>query len=318
MTGNFNSSEIAVILPAYNEEATIEAVINDFYKALPEAQIWVVNNNSVDMTEKIALKALARTGNTGRLINESRQGKGNALRRAFIEINAEAYLIADADLTYPAAHAAEILTPILEKRADMVVGDRHSKGIYSKENKRLFHDFGNRFVRFLVNKLFNAQLADVMSGYRAFSKRFVKTYPITVEGFEIETDMTLHALDKHFRILEIPIEYKDRPEGSFSKLSTVKDGIRVLMTINSILRYYRPMLFFGTLSLIFILLGWVIGIPVILEWQQTGYITRIPSAVLATGVEIFGLILLSVGLILDSVINLDHRNFERASMQFSE
>ena len=316
MNGSVKASDISVILPAYNEEATIEQTIKDFHDNLPQAKIWVVNNNSTDNTEYIARKALKETGNDGRLINELRQGKGNALRRAFLEIDAEVYLIADADLTYPANQASELVGQVLNRSADMVIGERHSKGHYQKENKRPFHNFGNRLVRFLVNKLFNAKLLDIMSGYRAFSKAFVKTYPIVVEGFEIETDMTLHALDKRFRIIEIPIDYKDRPEGSFSKLSTFKDGLRVLMTINTILRYYRPMLFFGALSLIFVIGGLFVGLPVVIEWQETGYISLIPSAILATGMEIFGLILLSVGFILDAVIHLERRNFEQNLVDF--
>lgn len=198
---------VAVVLPAYNEEITIEATIRAFHAALPDAAIWVVNNCSSDATEAIARATLRSIGCAGGVIGELRKGKGNAVRRAFLEIDADIYVLSDADLTYPAERARDLMAPVVEGRADMVVGDRHSAGHYASENKRALHGFGNRLVRNLVNRLFNARLADIMSGYRVFSRRFVKNYPILVEGFEIETDVTLHALDKRFRIVEIPVEY---------------------------------------------------------------------------------------------------------------
>lgn len=231
---------VAVVLPAYNEELTIEATIRAFHDALPEAAVWVINNRSSDATESIARATLSALGCLGGVLNEARKGKGNAVRRAFLEIDADIYVLADADLTYPAERARDLMAPVIEGHADMVVGDRHSAGHYAAENKRALHGFGNRLVRNLVNRLFNADLADIMSGYRVFSRRFVKNYPILVEGFEIETDLTLHALDKRFRIVEMPVEYRDRPEGSLSKLNTVSDGARVLFVIMQILRHYRP------------------------------------------------------------------------------
>lgn len=302
--------KIAVILPAYNEAMTIRETMESFHKALPESEIWVVNNRSVDATEAIALETLQKLACQGGVLNESRAGKGNALRRAFLEIDADVYIMADADLTYPASQARELLEPILTHKADMVVGDRHSSGGYAVENKRQFHSLGNRLVKTLVNRLFHANLTDIMSGYRVFSRRFVKTYPITVDGFEIETDMVLHALDKRFRIVEIPIHYKDRPSGSVSKLNTFSDGARVLTTIGQILRHYRPLKFFGFCALFMFLLGLLAGTPVILEWLQTGFIHHIPLAILATGLEILASLLLSVGLILDSVASQNRRNFE--------
>jgi hypothetical protein len=197
----------------------------------------------------------------------------------------------------------------------MVVGDRHSAGNYALENKRALHGFGNRFVRYLINRLFNASLVDIMSGYRAMSRRFVKNYPILVPGFEIETDMTLHALDKRFRITEIAVAYKDRPEGSFSKLSTVRDGMRVLATIGNILRYYRPLFFFGSAAIFIGVLGLVAGAPVIDDWIRHRYIYHVPSAVLAAGLEIIAIVLLAVGLILDSIAHQDKRIFERGLLQ---
>jgi glycosyltransferase involved in cell wall biosynthesis len=301
---------VAVVLPAHNEEQTIADTIKDFNQWLPSASMWVINNRSSDLTEKTALDTLAHLGCSGGVINEMRQGKGNALRRAFMEIDADIYILADADMTYPAAQAHELMAPVMVGEADMVVGDRHSAGHYAAENKRVLHGFGNRLVRDLVNKLFDAKLKDIMSGYRVFNRTFVKSYPILVEGFEIETDMTLHALDKRFRIIEIPIDYCDRPAGSFSKLNTLRDGARVLKTIVSILRYYRPLVFFGGAAIFFAILGLLAGIPVIEEWINERYIRHLPLAILATGLEIVAIVLMAIGLILDSIAHQDKRNFE--------
>jgi glycosyltransferase involved in cell wall biosynthesis len=308
--------QVAVILPAYNEEQTIAAVIEDFHQHLPGAEIWVINNRSIDATESIARDTLMRLECPGGVINERRPGKGNAVRRAFMDIDADIYVLADADMTYPAAQARDLMAPVLVGEADMVVGDRHSAGHYAAENKRVLHGFGNRLVRGVVNKLFHANLADIMSGYRVFNRRFVKSYPILVEGFEIETDMTLHALDKRFRIVEIPVEYRGRPAGSFSKLNTIRDGAKVLNTIGNILRYYRPLIFFGGAAILFALLGFLAGLPVIDEWVRDRYIHRVPLAILATGMEVFAVVFTSIGLILDSIIQQDKRNFERELLRY--
>jgi glycosyltransferase involved in cell wall biosynthesis len=302
---------IAVILPAYNEEQTVAATIEDFHNYLPDAHIWVINNRSNDATEQVSVDTLTRLGCVGGVINERRPGKGNAVRRAFLDIDADIYILADADITYPAAQVHQLMAPIIAGEADMVVGDRHSAGRYAAENKRALHGFGNRLVRDLVNKLFRANLADIMSGYRVFNRRFVKSYPILVEGFEIETDMTLHALDKRFRIVEIPVDYRDRPAGSFSKLNTLRDGARVLNTIGNILRYYRPLVFFGGTAILFATLGLIAGIPVIEEWVRERYISHVPLAILATGLGIVAIVLAAIGLILDSITHQDKRNFER-------
>ncbi|HCN71942.1 MAG TPA: glycosyl transferase [Pusillimonas sp.] len=303
--------KLAVVLPAFNEEQTIALTIEDFHTHLPNAEIWVVNNRSSDNTENVANEAIARLGCKGKVINERRPGKGNAVRRAFLEINADVYVLADADMTYPAAQVEQLIAPILAGEADMVVGDRHSNGRYAAENKRALHGFGNKLVKWLVNKLFKANLADIMSGYRVFNRRFVKNYPILVQGFEIETDMTLHALDKRFRIIELPIEYKDRPFGSFSKLNTLRDGIKVVYTVATVLRYYRPLTFFGSLALIFCLLGLLAGTPVVSDWLQEGYVHHIPLAILATGLEVVSIVFLAIGLILDSITHQDKRRFEQ-------
>ena len=302
---------IAIILPAHNEAATIAATIESFHQARPEARIVVVNNDSSDRTAEIAGETIGRLECEGMVVDEPRRGKGNALRRAFTEIEADVYVIADADLTYPAARIDDLVRPILEKRADMVVGDRLSGGGYARENTRRFHSFGNRLVRWLINRLFRSRLRDIMSGYRALSRRFVKGYPILVEGFEIETDMTLHALDKRFRILEIPVEYRDRPAGSVSKLNTVSDGARVIFTSMRILRYYRPLFFFGGASVIIGLAALAASVPVFDDWLRERYIYHVPLAILATGLGVVSVVMMAIGLILDSIVHQDKRNFER-------
>lgn len=304
-------SRIAIILPAYNEATTIGPTIDSFWRVIPSAEIVIVNNNSTDATEEIARDTLSALGAKGRVINEPRQGKGNAVRRAFSDIDADIYVMADADLTYPAEMVNMLIQPIIDGDADMVVGDRISGGHYARENKRLFHGFGNRLVKGLINCLFGSGLKDIMSGYRVFSRKFVKNYPILVEGFQIETDVTLHALDKRFRIMEIPIAYKDRPEGSFTKLNTFRDGARVIFTIAQILRYYRPMAFFGTLSFVFCLAGIAASVPVFNDWITHRYIYHVPLAVLAAALEIVAVMMLGVGLMLDSITHQHRMNAER-------
>lgn len=305
---------VAVILPAYNEELTISEAIRTFHASLPEAEIWVINNNSSDATEHKARTTLESLGCLGGILNEPRKGKGNALRRAFLEINADVYVLSDADLTYPANRVRDLIAPVLAGNADMVVGDRHSGGYYAAENKRPLHMFGNRIINDIVNLFFAAKLADTMSGYRVLSRKFVKSYPILVEGFEIETDMTLHALDKRFRIFEIPIEYKDRPSGSVSKLNTFRDGVKVIFTIAHILRHLRPIVFFAGAAACFCVAGLAAGIPVIEDWIREQYIHHVPLAILATGLEVVAVLMMAIGLILDSIVTLDKRNFERELM----
>ena len=302
---------VAVILPAYNEESTISETIINFHRALPDAQIWVVNNASTDKTSSIAKDTFSKSGCKGGVLTEERPGKGNAVRFGFSAIDADIYVLADADMTYPAEQVRQLIAPVVAERADMVVGDRHSAGHYAVENKRPLHGLGNSLVRALVNKLFKADLRDIMSGYRVFNRHFVKNYPILVSGFEIETDMTLHALDKKFRILELPINYKDRPDGSVSKLNTFTDGIRVLTTIANVLRHYRPMVFFGSAAIVLALSGLLAGYPVIDEWVRAQYISHVPLAILATGLVIGSMVFGAIGLILDSIAFQDRRSFER-------
>lgn len=308
--------DIAIILPAYNEELTIKESILSFAKELPSAKIIVVNNNSSDNTEQISKETLEQFQIKGLVLNETRQGKGNAIRKAFKEIDADVYVMADADLTYPANMIHELIRPILSENIDMCIGDRLSLGDYKKENKRPLHNFGNKLVKRLVNKLFNANIKDIMSGYRAFSKKFVKNYPILVEGFELETDMTIHALDKRFKVKEIKTTYKDRPQGSVSKLNTFNDGIKVLLTIFKIFRYYRPFLFFSSLSLIFALLSLITAVPVFGDWILYKYIYHVPLAILATGLALISIIMFSVGLVLDSIAYQNRLSFEQKILEF--
>ena len=243
-----NESKIAILIPCYNEAKTIEKVIKDYHKVLPKADIYVYDNNSTDGTDEIAKKF-------GAIVKyEYRQGKGNVIRSMFKDIDADCYLMIDGDDTYPAENAKEMCNLILTKKADMVIGDRLSSTYFS-ENKRAFHNIGNKLVRFLINKLFKNNIKDIMTGYRAFSYEFVKTFPVLSKGFEIETEMTIHALDKNFLLKEIRVDYRDRPEGSTSKLNTYSDGIKVLNTIARLFKEYKPNIFFGLLSLLFFLIS---------------------------------------------------------------
>lgn len=293
--------DIAIILPAWNEEKTVVQTIVGFHAALPGARIYVIDNNSTDSTAALAREALERHQILGAVLFERRQGKGNAVRRAFLDIDADVFLMADADCTYPPEQAAEIVAPVLAGEYDMVVGDRRSQGDYARENSRPMHEFGNRMVQCLVNLVGRSQMVDIMSGYRAMSKTFVRCYPLLVEGFQIETDLSLYAAQGRFRCREVPVRYIDRPAGSESKLSTVKDGIRVLMTIFQIVRFYRPLTFFSLCSLVLCLLGLLLGLPVIWEYISTSYITRVPTAILASALEILAITIFSAGVIMDAL-----------------
>lgn len=299
-----NNKKIAILIPCYNEALTIKKVINDFQRELPKADIYVYDNNSTDATYEIA-------ANEGAIVKrEPRQGKGNVIRQMFFDIEADYYLMVDGDDTYPAEHSHELLEALSEGRADMVIGDRLSNGTYFNENKRAFHDFGNNLVKNSINYLYKTKIKDVMTGYRGFNRMFVKSFPVMSSGFQIETEFTIHALDKRFKLVEIPINYRDRPEGSESKLDTFSDGLKVLLTIMKMCKDYKPMLFFSIISLIFFLLGLLFGIPVISEFIRTSFITKIPSAILATGIMIFSLLLLITGLILDTVVTNDKKQYE--------
>ncbi|HBK4057028.1 glycosyltransferase family 2 protein [Enterococcus faecium] len=296
--------KIAVLIPCYNEEATISTVIADFKRELPEADIYVYDNNSTDRTYELAVQG-------GAIVKkESRQGKGNVIRQMFFDIDADYYLMVDGDDTYPAEAVHGLLEKLRSGEADMVIGDRLSNGTYFDENKRPFHDFGNNLVRNTITRMYKTKILDVMTGYRGFNRIFVKSFPIMSSGFQIETELTIHALDKKFKFVEIPIDYRDRPEGSVSKLNTFSDGFKVIMMIIKMFKDYKPLLFFGIWTIFFFLFGLVTGIPVIREYMLTSFITRIPSAILSTGLMTLALLSLVTGLILDTVVTNAKKEYE--------
>ena len=297
------NKKIAVLIPCYNESKTIKKVVEDYKKALPEADIYVYDNNSSDHTDEIARKA-------GAIVKyEYRQGKGNVIRSMFKDIDADCYLMIDGDDTYPAENAKEMCDLILDKKADMVIGDRLSS-TYFTENKRPFHNFGNRLVRGLINFLFESDVRDIMTGYRAFSYEFVKTFPVLSKGFEIETEMTIHALDKNFLLKEVKVGYRDRPAGSVSKLNTYRDGFRVLKTIGRLFKEYKPTIFFSLLSLLFLIISFAFGIPVFAEYFKTGLVPRYPTLIFSGFMLIIAIILFACGLILEVVVKKHRQLFE--------
>ena len=291
--------KIAVLIPCYNEAQTIEKVIKDYKQVLPDATIYVYDNNSRDETASIAQKAGAVVR------HEYRQGKGNVIRTMFREIDADCYLMIDGDDTYPAENAKEVCELVLSGKADMVIGDRLSS-TYFTENKRPFHNFGNRIVRFSINKLFHNEIKDIMTGYRAFSYEFVKGFPVLSKGFEIETEMTIHAVDKNFKLVEIPVNYRDRPAGSVSKLNTYRDGFKVLKTIATLFKEYKPGMFFGLIAALFLLVSLILGVPVFLEYFETGLVQRFPSLIVA-GISLVIALLLWISGVILSVIVKKHR-----------
>ncbi|MBR4231277.1 MAG: glycosyltransferase [Bacilli bacterium] len=295
--------KIAVLIPCYNEAKTIEKVVKDYKKALPEATIYVYDNNSSDNTDKIAKKA-------GAVVRyEYKQGKGNVVRSMFRQIDAECYIMIDGDDTYPAEHARQMCDLILEGKADMVIGDRLSS-TYFTENKRPFHNFGNKMVRFFINKLFKNNVKDIMTGYRAFNYEFVKGFPVLSKGFEIETEMTIHAVDKNYHLVEIPVNYKDRPEGSESKLNTFKDGFKVLKTIAILFKEYKPSAFFNIFSVIFLVLALGFGVPVVVEYYKTGLVPRFPTLIVACIFLIISLLLWITGVILQVIVKKHKQLYE--------
>lgn len=306
------TDKVAVLIPCYNEAVTIGKVVDDFKRVLPDADIYVYDNNSKDDTAAIAEDhgAIVRT--------EPRQGKGNVVRQMFREIDADYYIMVDGDDTYPAEAAPRLLEPLMNDTADMTVGDRLSNGTYGEENDRAFHGFGNNLVRWLIKVIYGYAFDDVMTGYRAFNRIFVKTMPVLSEGFQIETELSIHAVDKRFRITDVPIDYRDRPEGSYSKLSTFGDGAKVLRAIASLFKDHKPMAFFGWLALILIVLGLIAGIPVIAEYFQTGLVPRFPTAILAIALVICGALSFTAGIILDTVAKTGRKQWELFTYQAYE
>ena len=295
--------KIAVLIPCYNESRTIEKVVTDFRRVLPEAVIYVYDNNSSDGTDEIARRA-------GAIVRyERQQGKGNVIRRMFREISAECYIMTDGDDTYPAESAPEMARMVLEEQADMVVGDRLSS-TYFQENKRPFHNFGNSLVRKAINVLFRSSVKDIMTGYRAFSYQFVKSFPVLSEGFEIETEMSIHAVDKNMRIDHVVVDYRNRPAGSQSKLNTYSDGIKVLGMILKLFRVYRPLAFFGLLSLLLALTAGIFFIPVFLEYLRTGLVARFPTLIVCGFVMLTAIQSFFTGLMLQNAVQKNRRDFE--------
>ena len=292
---------VAIIIPAYNEELTICQVMREFHAVMPQAAIIVVNNNSSDRTEEFARQTYLSEGMRGGVIVEHRQGKAAAVRRAFSDVEADVYVMVDADCTYPASDLPMLLEPVLNDEADVVVGNRHADGAYSKENKRMFHNWGNNLVMKLINRLFDGNLKDILSGYRVMNRKFVKNYPILSRGFGIETEMSIHMLDKGYRVVELPTRYKDRPEGSFSKLNTIRDGIMILRLIFDIFVYFRPTIFFSCAAATMMLLGLAAGVVPVLEFYETSYITHLPLAVLAVGCVLTSLLCCFTGIILSGM-----------------
>ena len=295
--------KIAVLIPCYNESQTIRKVVKDFKRALPEAVIYVYDNNSTDHTDTVAR-------DVGAVVRyEYQQGKGNVIRRMFLEIDAECYLMVDGDDTYPAEAAREMVTKVLDRHVDMVVGDRLSS-TYFEENKRPFHNFGNTLVRLAINTLFKNDIKDIMTGYRAFSYRFVKTFPVLSKGFEIETEMSIHAIDKNMFMENVVINYRDRPQGSKSKLNTYTDGIRVIFTIMNLFRTYRPMAYFGILSAFLLLLATTFFLPILVTYVKTGLVPNFPTLIVCGFVVMAAIQSFFAGLILKTIYQKNRQDFE--------
>jgi len=304
--------KVAVLIPCYNEAATIKKVVEDFKRVLPEGGVvYVYDNNSKDGTADIARAAGAVVR------HEYQQGKGNVIRRMFREIDAECYLMADGDDTYPAEHAPEMIDLVLNRQVDMVVGDRLSS-TYFEENKRPFHNFGNWIVRFGINTLFKSSIKDIMTGYRAFSYQFVKSFPVLSKGFEIETEMSIHAVDKNMSVENVIIDYRDRPEGSESKLNTVSDGFKVIKTIVRLFRTYKPFAFFSLLALVLVLLSALFFVPILIDYFRTGLVERFPTLIVCGFVVIAAVQSFFAGLILENIQQKNRQDFEMTLIRLSE
>lgn len=301
--GEKRMDKIAVLIPCYNESKTIETVVKNFKKVLPEAVIYVYDNNSTDHTDEIARKA-------GAVVRyEYRQGKGNVIRRMFREIDAECYVMADGDDTYPAEFAPEMVEKVLKKKVDMVIGDRLSS-TYFTENKRPFHNFGNSLVRKAINVMFKTEIKDIMTGYRAFSYQFVKSFPVLSKGFEIETEMSIHAVDKNMLLENVIIEYRDRPEGSESKLNTYSDGFKVLKTIGRLFKSYKPLAFFGTIAAMLMILAVAFFVPVFATYLKIGEVPNFPTLIVCGFAVLAAIQSLFSGMILQNIVQKNRQDFE--------
>ena len=303
--------KIAVLIPCYNESKTVEKVVTDFKRVLPEASIYVYDNNSTDDTADLAKKA-------GAIVrHDYQQGKGNVIRRMFREIDAECYIMTDGDDTYPAEYARQMADLVFDKNVDMVVGDRLSS-TYFEENKRPFHNLGNSIVRKSINFLFKSEIKDIMTGYRAFSYQFVKSFPVLSKGFEIETEMSIHAIDKNMYIENVIIDYRDRPEGSESKLNTYSDGLKVLFTIFRLYRNYKPINFFSIIALLLTIISAVFFIPILITYAKTGLVPNFPTLIVCGFVIVAALISLFTGIVLQTLRQKDRQDFEMNLIRISE
>ncbi len=295
--------KIAILIPCYNESKTIQKVIKDFKKVLPHSKIYVYDNNSTDKTDELAKKQ-------GAIVRyEYKQGKGNVIKTMLREIDAKCYLIVDGDDTYPADVAKEMCDCILSKKADMVIGDRLSS-TYFKQNNRKFHNFGNKFVRFLINKIFKSDIKDIMTGYRAISYRFAKGFPIMSKEYEIETEMTIHAVEKNYKIIEIPVMYRNRIDGSISKLRTFCDGYKILKIIVQLFKEYKPSLFFNIFATLILIMSIIFLIPIFIEYYNTGLVPKFPTLIVSTMLLIMSLLLYVTGIILQTIVNKNKRIYE--------
>lgn len=303
---------IALLIPCYNEEKTVGKVIDDFKQQLPNVDIYVYDNNSSDLTAEVASEhgAIVR--------KEYRQGKGNVVRSMFQDIDADYYIMVDGDDTYPAERVKDLLVPLQNGTADMTIGDRLSNGTYSEENKRKFHGFGNDIVRWSINKLFKSNINDIMTGYRGFNRYFVKNFPVLSNGFQIETELSIHCVENNFLIKEIPIEYRDRPEGSFSKLNTFKDGFKVINMIFKMLKDVKPFLFFGILSAALLTLGLFLGVPVINDFIKTGMVPRLPTAILSASLITISVLSFFTGTVLDTINTNHKKNYFLTLLRYKE
>ncbi len=294
--------KIAIIIPCYNEEITIRTVIEDCKKYLPQADIYVCDNNSTDNTAKIAKE-------TGAIVMyEMRQGKGNVIRKMFREVEADCYVMIDGDGAHPLDYANDMCNMVLKENIDMVIGDRSFA--YFNKNKRPFHNVGNKVIRFIINKIFRSNVKDIMSGYRVMSRFFVKSFPVLSEGFEVETEMTIHALDRRFIIREVSIDYNERPEGSFSKLNTFSDGCLVLKTIFSLFKNYKPFYFFSIIASIFFIISMILFVPIFIEFLQTSKVPRYPTLIVSGAIATMSLIMWICGIILQTIVRKHNETYE--------
>lgn len=306
------NKRISILIPAYNEEKTIASVMLDFHLACPKAKIYIVDNNSNDSTKEIILENIIKHNLNAEYIFEKRQGKGSAVRTAFRMIEADVIVLVDADSTYQASDLPMMLALFEESNADMLVGDRLSQGKYREQNKRLFHNFGNDLVRNIINYQYKSKINDVMTGYRIISGKFKNHYSVIYDGFQLETDMTIHALDKHLKIVEIPIQYLDRPVGSDSKLSTYKDGIKVILAIVNLFRYYKPMVFFSVISLTLLFFSLLVGFMPVKDYIDSGYVYHVPLAILASSLAVLSMLTAISGVILDAIARNNRIAFDQS------